>query len=254
MILQQTHLVVDCPTCGRPVELHSQYVSHELTCGHCRGHFVVYEADKGELTATKLDGFDSLERAEQLLQRAIGASDYASSDRHTRSLQLLSVDDGEDRSDELIDTLLEDDQCESVGQPTALLVEHRDEVFARVATDMAEFGMRVIRANSAVEALKLFGTYEPAMVVANIDLPDQNGWTLAGKIRFIDADVRIWVYQPQSDPEDEGMAKWLEVDEMLDYGGDLLGLSEAIVDLMANRREPSSAAADVEGAKELAAA
>lgn len=254
MIMQRTHLVVDCPTCGRPVEVHSQYVSHELTCGHCRGHFVVYEADKGELTATKFDGFDSLERAEQLLQRAIGASDYASSDRDTRSLQLLSVDDGEDRSDELNDTQLEDVQFESVEQPTALLVEHRDEVFARIATDMAEFGMRVVRAKSAIEALKLFGAYEPTMVVANVDLPDQNGWTLAGKIRFIDSDVRIWVYQPQSEPEDEGMAKWLEVDELLDYGGDLLGLSEAIVDLMANRREPSTAACYIERTKEFAAA
>lgn len=254
MIMQRTHLVVDCPTCGRPVEVHSEHVGHELACGHCRGHFVVYEAYEGEPTATKLNECNLLERADLLLQRAIGASDYASSDRNTRSLQLLSVDDGEDRAEELIDTQLEDDQCESVEQPTALLAEHRDEVFARIATDMAEFGMRVIRANSAIEALKLFGTYQPTMVVANVDLPDQNGWTLAGKIRFIDSDVRIWVYQPQSEPEDEGMAKWLEIDELLDYGGDLLGLSEAIIDLMADRREPSSAACYIERTKEFAAA
>ena len=183
MQTQLNHHVVDCPICGRPVEVSCEYAGHELACGHCRGAFVVHEPS--------------------------------------------------------VDTSPADDQCEAADRPVALLVEHRDEVFARIAADMAHCGMRVIRACSAIEALKLFGANEPTMVVANVDLPDQNGWMLAGKVRFIDSGVRIWVYQPHSEPGDDGMAEWLEVDELLDYGGDLLGLSETIVQLMTDQHEPS---------------
>lgn len=198
MHTQLTHHVVDCPICGRPVEISCQYAGHVAACGHCRGAFVVNEPCANRSNAN--------------------------------------------------------DQCEAAEQPTALLVEHRDEVFARIATDIAQCGMRVIRATSAIEALKLFGTCQPTMVVANVDLPDQNGWMLAGKVRFIDSDVRIWVYQPASEPGDDGMAQWLEVDELLDYGGDLLGLSETIVQLMADQHEPSDVDRSIEVDGELAVA
>lgn len=197
MTTQLNHHVVDCPTCGRPVEVSCQYAGHEVACGHCRGVFVANQP--------------------------------------------------------CAETSLADSQYEVAEQPTALLVEHRDEVFARIATDMAQCGMRVIRATSAIEALKLFGTYEPTTLVANVDLPDQNGWMLAGKVRFIDSDVRIWVYQPESEPDDDGMAQWLEVDELLDYGGDLLGLSETIVQLIMDQHESSRVDRNVVGG-ELAAA
>jgi hypothetical protein len=68
-------------------------------------------------------------------------------------------------------------------QVTALLVEHRDEVVARIATDMAKSGMRVIRAKSSAEARPHREIYEPALVVINVDLIDENGWLLATKLR-----------------------------------------------------------------------
>ena len=67
MILQCSHLVVDCPVCGRPLELQSQLVSHEVKCGHCRGDFITYETDDGSLTTINRIGTDLLKRAEQLL-------------------------------------------------------------------------------------------------------------------------------------------------------------------------------------------
>ena len=126
----------------------------------------------------------------------------------------------------------------------AMLVEYRDEVCARIATDLAEWGMRVIRAQSAGEALRMCGRYDPFLVVANLDLPDQSGWLLAGKLRLVDRRIRVWLYQPRLSRHDKGMAKYLHVDALLDYGGDLLGLSETILDLMADRREPTNTAID----------
>jgi len=75
MLLQSSHFVVDCPVCGRPLEMQSQLVGHEITCGHCLGKFTVYETDDGSLaTATNLKGTDLLKRAEQLL-RAVGVNE-----------------------------------------------------------------------------------------------------------------------------------------------------------------------------------
>jgi len=70
MILQSSHRVVDCPICGRPLEIQSQFVGHEIVCGHCRGEFIVYEAADGSLAATNRQSTDLLERAEQLLRTA----------------------------------------------------------------------------------------------------------------------------------------------------------------------------------------
>ena len=253
MILQRSHHVTDCPICGRPVEIQSQHIGHEIACGHCRGQFVIYETDDG-LTAAKLEGWGSVERAEQLLQGCGRSSRSASSDRCKRLFNLLAVLDDEERSLGRHDTTLETDVDESEEPPTALLVEHRDEVFARIATDMAESGLCVVRAKSATEALKLCGVYEPALVVANIDLPEQSGWLLAGKLRFVDQRIRVWLYQSETTSYDEGMADYLRVDQLVEYGGDLLGLSETIIEQMAGRRRPHEAASSVGTTGELAGA
>lgn len=237
MIMQRSlsHRVTDCPICGRPVRVDSRYISHEIACGHCRGQFVVYETDTG-LAARKLLGWDSLERAEQLLRCSQSLSHSASSGNCRRLLDLLTVLDDEGAGGDCRARPFGTDVEEAEAQPMALLVEDRDEVFARIATDVAESGMRVVRAKSATEALKLCGRYEPALVVANVDLPEQNGWMLASKLRFVDQKIQVWLYQPKSTSYSKGMADYLRVDELLEYGGDLLGLSETILELMTNRR------------------
>lgn len=132
------------------------------------------------------------------------------------------------RQDRLDTRRTNDEWADDEGQPTAVLVEHRDEVFARIATDLAEAGLRVIRAKSAIGALRRCARCEPSFVLANIDLPDQSGWLLTAKMRLVDPDVPVWLYQPHSSPYHAGTAKYLDVDEVLDYGGDLLGLSDTI--------------------------
>lgn len=251
MVMQLTRHVVDCPVCGRPLEVQSEYIGHELACGHCRGRFVVYDNDPRGLTTAGLGRMDALQRAEALLHLTGQMKDRQSNRQSNQLLDLLSIVEDDDRCGEGVETSPTDEEQVVAEQPVVVLVEHRDEVFARVATDMAEAGVRIIRAMTATEALQLCGIFTPVLVVANVELPDQSGWLLAGKLRFIDRGIRVWLYQGQSSEYDEGMASYLQVDELLDYGGDLLGLSETIMDLMADRREPPSASKD---ARELVAA
>jgi hypothetical protein len=119
--------------------------------------------------------------------------------------------------------------------PAVLLVEHRDEVYARLAADFAETGLTVVRATTAFQAIGLFARHNYDLVVANLDLLDQSGWLLAGKLHFIQESVCIWLYKPQKTPTDVSMAKFLRVDELLEYGGDLLCLSDAILDCLAGK-------------------
>ena len=113
--------------------------------------------------------------------------------------------------------------------PVSLLVEHRDEAFARLAYDLAEFGVPVLRAKTAFEAQKLCGRYRPMFVVSNTRLLDHSGWLLAAKLQLVDPEIRIWLYQPQISPYDQRMARFLAIDVLLPYGGDLLRLSDAVV-------------------------
>ena len=232
MILQHAHQVVDCPICGRPLEMEFQLTSHEIACGHCRGEFTVYETEDGIMTDANHEGTNLLERAEELLRAASNIKAPATECRSQRSITSNLRSDHKGRSDASRLFPLEEAQYEAKPLPAAVLVEHQDEVFARIATDMAEFGLRVVRAKSAREAMQFCGTHEPVLVVANVDLPDNSGWLLASKLRFIDRHNRIWLYQTQSSNYDLGMVNFLNVNELLDYQGDLLGLSETIVDLM----------------------
>jgi len=124
------------------------------------------------------------------------------------------------------------------------LVEHRDEVFARIATDMAESGMRVVRAKSATEALNLCSTGSPVLLVANVNLLDHSGWLLADKMRLIDRGIRVWLYQSQSSDYDQGMAAFLNLDALLEYRGDLLQLSASIGVLIARRNKRRNSLSD----------
>lgn len=245
MILQSSHVVVDCPICGRPLEMESQFVSHEIACGHCRGEFTVYETDDGSLATENPQRTNLLKRVDQLLRTASGTQASLSKCQCQQRSPSVSVSDDRRCQDHCHEPLLESTPREDNPQPIALLVEHRDEVFVRIATDMAEFGIRVVRAKSATEALKLCGTYKPALVVANVDLPDQSGWLLAGKMRFVNQRIRVWLYQTQSTSYDLGLVNFLNIEALLDYQGDLFGLSETIIALMVNHRKVQNATCDL---------
>lgn len=212
MIMQLTHHVVDCPICGRPVEFESESLGRELACGHCQGRFVAYQPIGGQPTAATIREHSLLERTDRLLRKPKPAP------------------------------------SESL---TVILVEHRDEVFARLAADMEQLGVVVVRAESPAEALRLAGRCDSALVIANRDLPEQNGWVLADKLSQVAPNIEAWLYMPQASMYAEVLARFLQVTELLVHEGDLFSLSDAVVGRLAERRESSSADTD---ARELAAA
>lgn len=206
MIMQLTHHVVDCPICGRPVEFESESLGCELACGHCRGRFVAYEPTGGRPIAATTGEHSLLERADRILRKPDPA---------------LSA------------------------SLTVVLVEHRDEVFARLAADIERLGVVVVRAKSPAEALRLVSRCDSALVIANRDLPEQNGWVLADKLSQVAPHVEAWLYMPQASMYAEVLARFLKVTELLVHEGDLFSLSDAVAGRLADRREPSSAGKDV---------
>ncbi len=234
MILQSAYVMVDCPVCGRPITMRSQYINDELVCGHCRSSFRVYENVDGSLAAKNRAGTDLLTRAEQLL-RTTGNGAAHMSDCHCQRLHSLAdAPNDAARLDGSYASTLEENAYQSVSLPTVLLVEHRDEVFARIATDIANGGVRVIRAKSATEALNLCVKKGPVLLVANVQLLDYSGWLMADKLRLVDRNIRVWLYQSRSSSYDRGLASFLDLEALLEYRGDLLSLSALIVSLIDN--------------------
>lgn len=212
-------------------------MSDELACGHCRGEFVVYASDERGLAAGRLEEVDLLERADHLLPRVDGDTSFDCLTRRERVDHLLSIWDHEGQCDERLEESSEDVECEPSKEPAVvLLVEHRDEVFARIRADLVEIGLRVVRADSAAAALKQYAACQPQLVIASGVLPDQSSWLLPGMLRFVNQHVKIWIYQPCSSTQDVSTGTYWQVDQMLDYGGDLLGLSDTILGLMLDQR------------------
>src|SRR3990167_767700 len=110
-----------------------------------------------------------------------------------------------------------------------LLVEHRDEVFARLAADLTDVGLRVKRATCAAEASRECARFSPGVLAANVDLPDGSGWLLTAKVRLMSATPPIWLYVPWPSPDDAAMAKFVGADDLIAYRGDLFRLSDEIV-------------------------
>jgi ActR/RegA family two-component response regulator len=110
-----------------------------------------------------------------------------------------------------------------------LLVEYRDEVFARLATDLTEVGLRVERAVCAASASRACIHSPAELLVVNVDLPDGSGWLLAAKLRLASAVAPIWLYAPWPLPDAVAMAEYVGADGLIAYDGDLGRLSAAIV-------------------------
>jgi DNA-binding response OmpR family regulator len=111
-----------------------------------------------------------------------------------------------------------------------LLVEHRDEVFARLVANLASIQLRVARALSASAASRRFATCPSDLMIANVDLPDESGWLLACKTRLVYPTARIWLYTAHPTALDRARARYLGVARLIHYGGDLLRLGGKVLD------------------------
>jgi len=124
------------------------------------------------------------------------------------------------------------DELESWRTPSArtiLLVEHRDEVFARLATDLAAAGIEAVRAKTTTEGLGRYVREPTALLVVNADQPGESAWLLAAKLHLTHPVARIWVYMHRPSTSDVEAANFLMVDELIEYQGDLSRLTAEIL-------------------------
>ena len=126
-------------------------------------------------------------------------------------------------------------------QVTILLVEFRDEVFARIAADLAATGVVVQRAGNGAEASRVHARRGISLLLVNADLPDGSGWLLGSKLRMVDPEVSIWIDTPGATSDAVSMANFIAADELIEYGGDLWRLSGEIASRLGIPREAVAA-------------
>ncbi|NQT13186.1 MAG: hypothetical protein HQ582_10585 [Planctomycetes bacterium] len=112
---------------------------------------------------------------------------------------------------------------------TILLVEHRDEVSARLATDLAAAGMQTVQAKTTTGGLRRYVREPTVLLVINADQPGESAWLLAAKLHLTHPAARIWVYMHRPSTFDVEAANSLTVDELIEYQGDLSRLSDEIL-------------------------
>ncbi len=215
-----TRMVVDCPVCGRPLELDSDSLWHAMNCAHCGGGFVAYERPNGTIGASKLNGAGSLVRADRLLKAFHETAVRKQRLRVSESARQVLLQGPEDSA--------------RVPSAVAIVVEPRDDIFRRVAVEAALAGLRVLRARTAVDALTLTVRHRTALVISNTDLPDQSGWLLAAKLRWINPSLAIWLYQAGWTDYHHGLARYLRVDRLLCEENVADSLADRIVELLAS--------------------
>jgi DNA-binding response OmpR family regulator len=128
---------------------------------------------------------------------------------------------------------------------TVLLVEHRDEVFARIAADLAAAGVFVERVSRGTEASRIYARGAADLVLISATLPDISGWLLSQKLRMSDPEISIWIYTPRASADDVSMANFVMADELIEYHGDLWRLTGEIADRLALPRGPTASAAGI---------
>lgn len=122
-----------------------------------------------------------------------------------------------------------DEESRPLACRNILIIEYRDEVFARLAADLSEAGLQIERATCATGISRKCASFSADLLVVNVDLPDGSGWLLTAKLRLVPPAPRIWLYAPWPSPNDMAMTEFVGADDLIAYGGDLYRLSTEIV-------------------------
>lgn len=81
-----------------------------------------------------------------------------------------------------------------------------------IGVRLSEIGFRTVFAQTAHQAIKLCLKYHATLLVADINLPDQNAWLMASKLRIVDSNVKIWLCTESPTEFDRCAARHLPVD------------------------------------------
>ena len=117
--------------------------------------------------------------------------------------------------------------------PVIAIVEHRDEVFARLWGDLRRAGCAIERFTTAGVALQRYRRHRFALVLMSERLPDQSGWLLAAKLTAFDRQCRIWVYESRDSQGANPLGVFVGVERVLCYAGNVWKLSDQVQRSMA---------------------
>ena len=109
-----------------------------------------------------------------------------------------------------------------------LLVEHRDEVAARLVADLNGVESGNLRIGAS-EASRIYVRFAAELLVVNVDLPDASGWLLTAKLSMFSPVARIWLYTHRLRSNGASFMRFVGAEELIDYCGDLWRLSDEIV-------------------------
>lgn len=110
-----------------------------------------------------------------------------------------------------------------------LVVEHRDEVFARLAGDLLEVGLFVQRAATPLEAHDRFADSKANLIVVHRDLIEEGGWLMASKWARRHPNRQIWLYAAWPSALDEAWARFTKVDRILYCQGNVWSLAKELI-------------------------
>jgi DNA-binding response OmpR family regulator len=111
---------------------------------------------------------------------------------------------------------------------SVLLIEHRDEVFARLESDLRLLGCQVFRASRPEDVLHIHINVTIDVTISNAALPNASVWLTAAKLRMFDRTARIWLYAVKRSIRDHNWAALSGIEKVIHYDGDLFKLSEWI--------------------------
>lgn len=238
MIKKVTHFIQACPVCGRPLQVSIDYSGHLVTCQHCHGQFVASYPDTSDRGETERSN-SLLHRADRLLAmlaRRRGVHNCWPSVRRHGSAEWRAsygcTDDTRASSHPgvRISPSNQAENSEVPNMPTVLLVEYRDDVFARLAADFATRGVQIMRAKNGGQAIQQYVRRPSDVLVVNGDHPHESAWLLAAKLHLTHPRARIWVYKRRLSTCDVATANFLKIDGLIDYDSNLCRLAAKILD------------------------
>jgi DNA-binding response OmpR family regulator len=108
-----------------------------------------------------------------------------------------------------------------------LLVEFRDEVFARVERDLHAARIRVVRAESMQDADRQCRQGTTDLVIVNVDRTDEASWLRARQLRRRFPNVEIWVVTAWASSVDATLVLFVGATQLI-YYADLWRLADEI--------------------------
>ncbi len=109
-----------------------------------------------------------------------------------------------------------------------LLVEHRDEIFARLRFDLSRMGIGVYRAAYPEDVYRVHSRIPIELTISNSGLPQASLWLTTAKLRIQDPSARVWTYMVNPRPHEREWARLVGIERVLTYGGDLFELTESL--------------------------